>query len=513
MSTMKIVTAAEMQRLEEASAKDGLSSAQLMENAGRAVAQGVRRILGTVAGRRIVVFAGPGNNGGDGLVAARHLCDQGALVSVFLAGTRPDDDNLKLVRERGVNVTGPDMSGLEGRLNSADAVIDAFFGTGQNRDLGGVCREVLEKLAEIKSYRPLLKVFAVDLPSGLNAETGHPDPATPFADYTFTLGLPKRGLYTPNGAARAGEVIVLDIGFLPHFAEAINTELLTAELARGLLPERSPYANKGSFGRVMVVAGSANYLGAAYLACAGAARVGAGLVTLAAPESIIPAVAAQIPEAVYIPLPESAPGVVLPEVERLTKSAAEFDAILIGPGLGQKASEVFLGRLFENLSPVPLVLDADALNVLAKTLEWRRSLGFEAILTPHPGEMARLAGLTTEEIQAGRIALAQAKAVEWGKIVVLKGAFTVVAAPDGHCRISPFANAVLASAGTGDVLAGAVAGLLGQGLSLFDAASLGVYLHARAGEWAKSRIGDIGVLASDLLPELPRAIRELKEQR
>ena len=239
--------------------------------------------------------------------------------------------------------------------------------------------------------------------------------------------------------------------------------------------------------------------------------MGAGLVALAAPASIIPAVAARIPETVYIPLPESAPGVVLPKAVELVKSATEYDAVLIGPGLGQKAAEAFLAHFLDSPSLTRLVLDADALNALAKVGGWWQRLDCDAVLTPHPGEMARLAGLTTEEVQAKRIALAQEKAAEWGKTVVLKGAFTVVAAPDGRCRISPFANAAMASAGTGDVLAGAVAGLLGQGLSLFDAASLGVYLHACAGERAKAQIGEVGMLASDLLPLLPRAIQELKD--
>jgi len=512
MNVVKIVTVAEMRRLEEESVKAGIGAQQLMENAGRAVAQSVCSLLGAVVGKRIVVLVGPGNNGGDGLVAARYLYDHGVQVNVFLAGTRSDNDyNLKRLREKGIAVTGPDLYTLEDFLASADAVLDALFGTGQSRSIDGVYKEVLEKLVATKRSRSDIKIFAVDLPTGLNADTGCPDQFTPFVDHTLTLGLPKRGLYMPAGAMRAGVVAILDIGLLPHLVEKVSTELITAELARTLLPVRSPYVHKGSFGRVMVIAGSANYLGAAYLACAGAARVGAGLVALAAPESIIPIVAANIPEAVYMPLPESAPGVVMPEAARLAELVSGFDAALIGPGLGQKASEMFLGHLFEDPLPTRLVLDADALNTLAKTPEWWRGLDFEAVLTPHPGEMARLAGISAEEVQTRRIALAQEKAGVWGKTVVLKGAFTVVAAPDGRCRISPFANSTLASAGTGDVLAGVIAGLVGQGLSLFDAASLGVYLHARTGERAKTKIGNVGVLASDLLPELPQAIRELQE--
>ncbi|MCL2149348.1 MAG: NAD(P)H-hydrate dehydratase [Dehalococcoidia bacterium] len=511
MSVVKIVTAAEMRRMEEECVKLGVSTAMLMEKAGQAVAQSVCRTLGMVAGKHIVILVGPGNNGGDGLVAARYLCDWGARVSVFLAKARSEDErNFGLVRERDVAVMGPPTSGLDDLLASADAVLDALFGTGQNRGIEDVYKEALEKLAVAKRHRPALKVFAVDLPSGLNADTGQPDPVTPFADHTLTLGLPKRGLYMPEGAARAGEIFILDIGLAPHIAADVNTELLTVGQMRALLPPRSSYAHKGSFGRVMVVAGSVNYIGAAYLACAGAARVGAGLVTLAAPESIISAVAAKMPEVVYIPLPESTPGVIRPEALGFIRSVAEFDAVLIGPGLG-RAAEAFLDCLLDGKLPLRLVLDADAINALAKVSAWWQRSGFEAILTPHPGEMARLLKMTIERVQSGRIAIAKEKAVVWGKTVVLKGAFTVVAASDGRCRVSPFANAALASAGTGDVLAGAVVGLLGQGLTLFDAASLGVYLHARAGERVRVQMGDTGMLASDLLLELPQAIMELKD--
>lgn len=515
MSIARIVTATEMRCLEDESVKLGISTAQLMENAGRAVAHSVHQVLGAIADKNITVLVGPGNNGGDGLVAARYLHDLGARVNVLLLNSRSESDyNLKLVRERGIVVMGPDMSGLGNPLEHTDAVLDAIFGTGQSRGIDGIYKEVLGKLTDIQQRRQGLLVFAVDLPSGLNADTGQPDPATPFVDHTLTLGLPKCGLYMPAGAARAGEITILDIGFPPYLAAQTGVELITAELAQALLPTRSPYANKGRFGRVMVVAGSMNYIGAAYLACAGAARVGAGLVALAAPESIIPTVATMIPEATYIPIPESTPGIILPEAAGLVKSAGEFNAILVGPGLGQKTETgIFLTCLLDVMSSACLVLDADAINALAKIPEWWHKLCIDAIMTPHPGEMARLTGLSIDEVQAERIALAQEKAIMWGKTVILKGAFTVVAAPDGRCRISPFANAALASAGTGDVLAGVVTGLLGQGLPLFDAATLGVYLHARAGERVKAKTGDTGILASDLLPELPQSIRELRDDR
>jgi ADP-dependent NAD(P)H-hydrate dehydratase / NAD(P)H-hydrate epimerase len=511
---MKLVTSSEMRKLEQESAALGIGPPELMENAGRAVAQSVRQVLGGTTGKRVIVLVGPGNNGGDGLVAARYLRDWGADVGLYLTFPRTDDDrNLKLVRERDIDVAGAENTETLGSfLESANAVVDAMFGTGQNRAITGIFKETLKKLTGIKKERPELRIFSVDLPSGLDADTGLADPATPSADYTLTLGLPKLGLYTSDGAARSGEIITLDIGLPPRLSEGIKTELMTGEMMREILPGRSPYSNKGTFGRALIVAGSSNYIGAAYLASAGAARVGAGLVTLAAAQSLVPLVAAKLAEAVYIPLPESEPGVILPEAAGLGKSAGDFDAVLIGPGLGQKAAAVdFIIRLISGIEKARLVLDADALNTLAKIPGWWQQPGFDAVLTPHPGEMARLADIPIENVQAGRVGLAMQKAAAWNKTVVLKGGFTVIAAPDGRCRVSPYANAGLASAGTGDVLAGAIAGLLAQGLSLFDSASLGVYLHARAGERVKDSLGDTGMLASDLLPELPRVIKELKE--
>ncbi|MFH0847116.1 MAG: NAD(P)H-hydrate dehydratase [Chloroflexota bacterium] len=284
---------------------------------------------------------------------------------------------------------------------------------------------------------------------------------------------------------------------------------------KSLLPKRSPLANKGDFGRVMVVAGSINYTGAPYLACAGALRVGAGLVTLAIARSLLPIVALKLTEATYLPLPEKESGIVSGDAAGLVREAVkDYDVLLIGCGMGQDESVVSLvrGVLFELGSPKPaLVIDADALNVLAKTPDWWQALPDDAILTPHPGEMARLTGLSVTQIQQDRLTLAKKVASAWHKTVVLKGAYTVVASPEGKIRVAPFANPGLASAGTGDVLAGAIAGLVAQGLSLFDGASLGVYLHGEAGGMVRENLGDAGMLASDLLPALPLVIKKLKE--
>lgn len=517
---MKMLTTNQMRQVEQECAKIGLPSSVLMENAGKAVAEEVKKILGTIKKQRILILIGPGNNGGDGLVAARHLHDWGAKVSLCLFSQRPQDDpNLKLVQERGMTcievAQGENLDRLDELLTSANAVIDALFGTGRSRPLDGIFLQALEKVSEAKKRQPGLRIIALDLPSGLNADSGAIDPACLYVDNTITLGFPKPGLFNLPGAERAGKITVADIGMPPDLAEPITDELITNEWAKSVLPKRSLQANKGSFGRVLVVAGSINYIGAAYLACSGALRVGAGLVTLATATSLQPILASKLTEVTYLPLPESHPGIISPKAARLIHQELDrYNVLLLGCGLGQSQSAIrFITSTLFRLKPAPpsLVLDADALNILAKIPNWWQQLTDDIILTPHPGEMARLAGVSVDEVQSDRLGIAKRVALDWHKTIVLKGAYTVIAAPDGQSRTSSIANPGLASAGTGDVLVGVIAGLLAQGLSLFDAAVCGVFLHGEAGEIVKARLGDAGMIATDLLPVLPLVVKQLKE--
>jgi len=518
---VKILTIAQMRRVEEECAKIGLPPSILMENAGKAVAEEVGKILGTIDQQHILILIGPGNNGGDGLVAARYLHDWGAKVSLYLFSQRPlDDPNFRLVQERGITcieaTRDENLSRLDELLLSINAVIDALFGTGKSRPLRGIFQQALDRVNRAKKRRPGLRIVALDLPSGLDADNGTIDSPCLYVDNTVTLGFPKPGVFNPSGAERAGEITVADIGIPSHLVESVAEELITSEWAKSVLPERPLQANKGSFGRVLVVAGSINYIGAAYLACSGAIRVGAGLVTLATATSLQPILAAKLTEATYLPLPESRPGIISPEATNLIhRELDHYNVLLMGCGLGQSQSVVRFIRstLFSPKSPLPsLVLDADALNTLAQTPNWWQQLTGDAILTPHPGEMARLAGISVDEVQSDRVSIAKKVALEWHKTIVLKGAYTVVAAPDGQSRISSVVNPGLASAGTGDVLAGVIAGLLAQGLSLFDAAACGVFLHSEAGEMVRARLGNTGMIASDLLPVLPLVIKQLKEK-
>jgi hydroxyethylthiazole kinase-like uncharacterized protein yjeF len=513
---VKIVTAEQMRQIDRECVRLGTPVSLLMENAGRAVAEETRSYLGNIKKQHVLCLIGAGNNGGDGLVAARYLHEWGAATSVYLCSNRPTNDaNLQLAREGGITcidaAADKNLKKLDTLLAAATCVIDGLLGTGRMRPLEGIFQKTLEKVnAAQKTHH--FSIIAVDLPSGMDADTGAIDPACPAADVTVTLAFPKPGLFSFPGAARAGKVKIVDIGITASLADAITTELLTGDWAGNTLPARPINANKGTFGRAMVIAGSSNYTGAAYLACGGALRAGAGLVTLASTASVQSIVASRLAEVTYLALPETQRGIIsVKAADILRREGSKYNVLLAGCGLGQNPTTAeFLSSLLLKKGLPPLVLDADALNILAGIPDWRRKIPDNAVLTPHPGEMSRLTGLSVDEVQSARLAAAQKYAVEWRKTVVLKGAFTVIAAPDGRCRVSPFANPGLAAAGTGDVLAGIIAGLAAQGLDLFDAASLGVYLHGAAGEKIRNELGDTGMLASDLLPALPVVIKHLK---
>jgi len=516
---MKIVTAAQMRAIDQECVKQGIPVSTLMENAGKAVAEEARALLGPMENQHILCLIGAGNNGGDGLVATRYFHGWGAKVVVYLCADRPaDDENLKLLQEHGVGVvietkTDKNLEKLGNLLAASTCVVDALLGTGKMRPLEGVFQKVLENVNAARAERHF-KIVAIDLPSGMDADTGAVDPACPTADLTVTLAFPKPGLFKFPGAEKVGKLKIADIGIPAELGDVSNLELITGEWAADTLPVRPMNSNKGTFGKVMVCAGSANYIGAAYLACSGAMRVGAGLVTLATAGSLQPIIASKLAEATYIPLPESSQGIISKEAAKtISREYPHYSAMLIGCGLGQHPSTIdFITQLLLKKGLPPLVLDADGLNILAKIPGWRQKIPADTVLTPHPGEMSRLTGLAVEEIQQDRTGAALSFAKAWRRTVVLKGAFTVIASPDGRCRVSPYANPGLASAGTGDVLAGIIAGLAGQGLKLFDAAALGVYLHGEAGEKVWAELGDTGMIASDLLPVLPRVIKELKNR-
>ena len=517
---MKLVTADEMRVLEDASEAAGVSRSLLMENAGLQIATAIRHHLAGIAGRRILVLVGPGNNGGDGLVAARHLHRWGGEITAYLAAPRgTDSPHLATATRLGiriVRVTSDDgLQTLEALALISDLVVDAILGTGRARPLEPPVSDLLTRIKREKLRRSALPIVAVDLPTGLNADSGGIDSSTLPADVTLTLGLPKIGLFTGEGPSVAGDVRTLDIGIPANLDSGLTREIITDSMVRGLLPHRGAAAHKGTHGRALIVAGSRSYIGAAALATTAASRVGAGLVSLAAPASLQAALAPQVPEATHLPLPDdTALGVADETAISALDAATDYDAYLVGCGLGQHPrTAAFLTAAFTGLTlsvGAPLVLDADALNFLAEFPQWWHSIPVPAIITPHPGEMARLMRQSTGEIQASRLELASQAANDWGVTVVLKGAHTVIAAPDGRIRLSPWAVPALATAGTGDVMAGATVGMVAQGLEPFDAATCAVYIHGLAGRMVSDELGDAGLLASDLLPALPRAMRRIR---
>ena len=505
--------------MERAAIEAGSSEAQLMEEAGLSSAQEAWMLLGTLEGREIVVLAGPGNNGGDGLVAARHLHDWGAEVAVLAPRGRSDDQNLQELTIREVAVTqGEEAVAALPRMGQADLVVDALLGVGKGRPITAdePIGETLVALAEARGRSQPPKVLAIDLPTGLDADGGGVDPLTVAADVTVTFGLPKVGMYQAMGSGVVGRVQVVDIGIPAEAMEAASLELITSRWTRESMPTRPEDANKGTFGKVLVVGGCSRYRGAPALAATAAYRAGAGLVTIACPEPVIASIAPAAAEATWLPQEAAEDGGLVGEAAvALRQEWAGFDAGVVGPGLGHTGETqalvwALLPDAGEDLAG-RVVIDADALNALAALEDGAVRTPAGAVLTPHPGEMARLLGSSVADVQANRLGAAREAAGHYGCTVVLKGAHTVVADAEGRARISPFANPLLATAGSGDVLAGMIAAYLGQGLGAFDAASLGVYLHAAVGEALRTEYGDSGLLAGEIASRLPKVVRELGE--
>jgi NAD(P)H-hydrate epimerase len=594
-SSMLLVSTEHMRRMEAETVESGEATWEsLMEHAGWGVAQEALTFLGKAQGKCVLALIGPGNNGGDGLVVARHLHDAGARVSLYCWNRTKkldQDANWQRCRQRDIPETlaedDPDMNHLRTLLADADLIVDGLLGMGVSRPVTGELAQLVDLVNATKQsfgtagnqtprtnnhQKTAPTVLSIDVPTGIHSDTGAVMETAIQADITVATGLTKYGLLLAPGSTYTGRLLVADIGIPTSTLETIMSETITTELAHSLLPDRPEDGHKGTFGKVLVVAGSLPYPGAAVLATAAAARAGAGLVTLATARSIINTTG-RLPEVTLLPLPESEPGTLgAPSAEELLKNMEGYRALLIGPGLGHeeptrhflsqvlnleyKQSKPGIGFLVgaterektgEGSSPpsrvgfapkespkkaveeeetasaeteesprkreLPLtVLDADGLNMLCEMENWTEHLPPERfILTPHPGEMKRL--LQVEELDADHVKVATEAAARWHQIVVLKGSTTIVAAPDGRCRVYADGNPALATAGTGDVLSGTIAALLAQGMDSFAAAVLGVYLHAMAGIIVREELGDTGTLASDLLPRLPLVFRRLKQQK
>lgn len=537
----KVATVKQMRMLEASADTAGVSYAQMMELAGQAVCDTVVARLDDISEHKVLIMVGPGNNGGDGLVAARLLAEAGAKVDIYCLRPR-DESDPNLAKARDAEVFIADASNdqrwrvLTKLLRRADVLVDAMLGTGARHPLTSTIAELLKCVSKHLEKSDMTLKVAVDCPSGYDCDTGATDANVIPADVTVTLGAAKVGQFVFPGADALGELVLADIGWpteLPKLGE-VPIDLASLNEVRSQMPARPRDAHKGTFGTALIIAGSVNYTGAAYLSAAAAYRSGAGLVTLGIPNAIYPALAMQLPEATWVLLPSDLGVISENGAEVLTESLSRATALLLGPGWGtEKTTMRFLQALLlgregsprvqigfaagrrrgdepesgQTSTLPPAVLDADGLKLLSKIEGWPGLLPSPSVLTPHPGEMAVLTGLKMDEIQADRPSIARRFAADWGHVLVLKGAFTIVASPDGRTTLNPFATAALARAGTGDVLAGLIAGFIAQGLDPYEAAVSGSYVHGLAGELAAEVMGtEAGILASDVLHLVPQAL-------
>lgn len=540
---LKILTIAQTRQVEAEANASGYTYAQMMADAGAAAAQ---RALALLEGRpdvKITLLVGAGNNGGDGLVAGVHLAQAlgtNGLVRFYLLTQRDSDSDavFKAVVDAGLFVAcaehDTDGRVLRHMVASADLVIDALFGIGARLPLRDAPARVLRLARQAIADRarethtpqviypsaadtqPTVKplVLAIDCPSGLDCDSGALDSVGLAADETVTFIAAKPGLLTFPGAAAVGRLWVAPLDMSNRVQsptlEQARAILLDSAAVREMLPPRPVNAHKGTFGRAMIVGGSGEYTGAVGLSARAAYASGAGLVTVAAPSHVTNALTGHLLEATWRALPDSE-GALSPDgMTALKALLQQSQTLLVGPGMGRAVTtRAFLEAMLAMPLP-PLVLDADALNLLTELESWPSRLPAETILTPHPGEMARLCGTTPAELPNNRSALAAQKAQEWRAVVVLKGAHTVIASPEGRVAISPFKNAALAKGGTGDVLAGLMTGLRAQGMGAFEAACAAVYIHGLAGEIALQNTSSRSILAGDIAAGISAALMRIE---
>jgi len=511
-SPAKLVSVAEMIAIERQADQSGFTYAMMMENAGLNLAKIVDRDYQELKPGMVLGLVGSGNNGGDTLVALDYLGQWGWKTGAYIVRPRPKDDLLlKRVREIGSAFFDGDQdhnfTQLQSLLSECSILLDGVLGTGIQLPLHGRVGEVLAFAGQVLSnLEPSPIVIAVDCPSGVDCDTGEAAPQCIQADLTITMAGIKQGLYKFPANNYVGNLKLVGIGLpgdlnaLPSIRRFVVDETYVIEH----LPQRRANAHKGTFGTALIIAGSGSYTGAALLAGQAAYRAGAGLVALAVPRSLHAALAGHFPEAIWLPLPEEEGAIAESAAGIMLENSLRSTAVLIGPGLGLALStKNFLGSLLNGKFPLnhnKLVIDADGLKLLAAREGWNRLIPVESVLTPHPGEMSILTGMSTQEIQSNRVEAAEKYAHTWGHIVVLKGAFTVIAAPNGDTCVVPIASAALARAGTGDVLAGLITGLLAQGLGAFSAAVCGAWIHGQAGLRAAAVLGSTAsVLAGDIL--------------
>jgi len=509
---MKLASAEQMRQCDaDAINTIGIPGIVLMENAGKGTVDCMEKYFRDLSGKKIAIFCGPGNNGGDGLVIARHLHQRGALPTVFLLV--PKDKlkgdaaiNLNIVKALDLPLlpilNSNDLENHTPTIHACSFLVDALFGTGLTRDITGHFSEVITKLNVLPQ-----STIAVDIPSGLHSDTGQILGTAINAELTVTYGLAKIGHYCYPGREKTGQLEVVDIGIPPKVVSDtyIQQLLLEKKIIAKWLPKRNAAAHKGNGGHLLILAGSTGKTGAALLAAKGALRCGTGLVSLCVPSNLNLIFESALAEAMTIPL--SGDDIFQKsDRETINRTLAGKKAVALGPGIGTDPSTAILVADCYRDILLPMVVDADGLNILANSQEILQQAAGPRILTPHPGEMARLTGLSTQEIQANRVTIASDFALKHNVVLLLKGASTVIAGPDGIVAINPTGNPGMASGGMGDVLTGVIGSLLAQGMNPWQAACTGAWLHGKAADELAEQTPR-GYLASEVADQLPHSLK------
>ena len=511
---MRILSALQMQELDRATIESvGIPGAVLMESAGRGMFGKICELVPGALEKSVLVLAGRGNNGGDGFVIARLFHQAGARVTTALFSAADSvrgaaRANLEALKKTGgavLEITDEQQwREASSHLAHAGIIVDALLGTGLSSPVSGLLKEVIDSV----NSRGRAYVAAVDIPSGIDGTTGAVLGSAIRANLTCTFAFLKRGLALHPGAGHAGRLEVIDIGIpagLP--IEGPGEYLLDTAMLAGFLPARQPDSHKGTYGHAVVFAGSPGKTGAAALAAQAAMRAGAGLVTVGVPASLNPVLEAKLTEPMTVPLPEEAGGFLgTVSLSGSIELIQGKSAIALGPGIGDSPeTTAFVAGVIE-AAAAPLVIDADGLNAIARDTAVLKRLRAPAVLTPHPGEMARLAGLSTNEVQADRTGVSRAFAKKYGITLVLKGSRTIIAGHDGSIFINPTGNPGMASGGMGDALTGLITGLIAQGLDPLKAALLGVYVHGAIGDAIARERGPLGILATDIIERIPAGL-------
>ena len=508
---MKVSSVMEMRELDRTAIETfGIREEILMENAGEAVYAVMRDRFG-IAGKTFAVFCGLGNNGGDGFVVARKVHSNGGNARVFILGGKDRFNgaaglNLDIIEGMPIDVDSiSDASGIRRVTTQCDVIVDAVFGTGLARDVGGLHGDVIDAINA--SGKP---VVSVDIPSGVNGDTGHVMGKAVSADVTVSFGLPKIGNLLYPGYGLCGDLYVTHISFPPslHDADGLKVEINHPPPP----PPRAAWGHKGNFGDVLFVAGAAGYYGAPCFAALSFMKAGGGYSRLAAPHSIIPAVAAKGNEMVFAPMAETAAGsIAMANLPALAALSEKVDMVVAGPGISLDAETRKLVRSLAGEIAAPLLIDGDGITAVCDDLDIVKSRQAETVLTPHLGEMSRITGRPVADIDADKVAVLQRTAVELGCHIVLKGAHSLVGYPDGRVFINMTGNSGMATAGSGDVLTGTIAAMFGLGLSIGDAVRKGVFIHGLAGDLAAEQTGEDGVTARTILDALPGAMKADRE--